>query len=414
MTITTNMPPTVFDSNGVTFQQPDVLLNGACLDIQGAFNNQLNLDATVSSTLITPQGQIASTQTAVRLEKDANVAFITNQFNPATCLGIWQDGMGKFFYNMQRLPALPTIVSVTCTGLAGVIIPAGATVTDVAGNIYASSQAGTIDISGTVDIDFSCTITGAVSCPAGAITSIYNNGGAIGWDTATNADDGILGQDVETQQAFETRRQLSIGIYGHSMVSSIVGNIYRTVEGIEMVYAMDNDTSSPVTVLGVTMPAHSLYVSAVGGTDLAVATAIFNKKSGGCAYEGNTLVTVQDTDSYNTPYPATTVKFTRPDPLPVYFAIEALDDSTLPATRDTLIKNAVLAQFSGTNGSAKAQTGSLIHAGKYYAPIQAAIPDIVINSLFVGGSASPTTPSLQVNADEYPTLNTANIAITWV
>jgi len=198
------------------------------------------------------------------------------------------------------------------------------------------------------------------------------------------------------------------------MVSSIVGNIYRTVDGIEMVYAMDNDTDAPVTVLGVTMPAHSVYVSAVGGTDLDVATAIFNKKSGGCAYDGNTSVTVQDTDSYNTPYPATTVKFTRPDPLPVYFAIEAIDDSTLPATRDQLIKNAVLAQFSGTNGSAKAQTGSLIHAGRYYAPIQAAIPDIVINSLFVGSTASPTTPSLQINADEYPTLNTANIAITWV
>jgi len=38
------MPPTVFDSNGVTFQQPDVLLEGACADIQAAFDNTLNLD----------------------------------------------------------------------------------------------------------------------------------------------------------------------------------------------------------------------------------------------------------------------------------------------------------------------------------------------------------------------------------
>jgi hypothetical protein len=414
MTITTNMPPTVFDGNGVTFQQPDTLLAGACLDIQAAFNNQLNLDSTDSSTLVTPQGQIASTQTAVRLEKDANVAFIANQFNPNTCSGIWQDALGLFFYNQIRLPALPTIVSVTCMGLSGAIIPAGAVVSDVSGNLYASSQAGTIGIGGTVDIDFACTVTGPISCPAGAITSIYNNGGAIGWDTATNASDGILGQDVETPQAFEARRQLSIGIYGHSMVSSIVGNIYRTVDGIEMVYAMDNDTDAPVTVLGVTMPAHSVYVAAVGGTDLAVATAIFNKKSGGCAYVGNTSVTVQDTDNYNTPYPSSTVKFTRPAALPVYFAIEAINDSTLPATRDALVKNAILAQFAGENGNAKAQTGTLIHAGQYFAPVQAAIPSIIINSLFVGSSASPTNPSLQVNADKYPTLNTANIAITWV
>lgn len=413
MTITTNMPPTVFSDAGVTFQQPDALLNGACLDIQAAFNNQLNLDATVSSTLVTPQGQLASTQTAVRLEKDANVAFIANQFNPATCSGIWQDGMGKFFYNMQRLPALPTIVSVTCTGLSGVIIPVGAVVSDVSGNLYTSTQAETIGIGGTVDIDFACTVTGAVSCPAGAITGIYNNGGAIGWDSVTNATDGALGQDVETPQAFEERRQLSIGIYGHSMVSSIVGNVYRTVPNIAMVYAMDNDTDAPVTTLGVTLSAHSVYVAAVGGTDLDVATAIFNKKSGGCAYVGNTSVTVQDTDGYDTPYPSKVVKFTRPSALPVYFAVDAVNDPRLPADRDTLVKNAIIAQFEGTNGATRAKIASLIQAGKYFAPVQAAIPSIVINSLFVGSSASPITPSLQVNADKYPTLTAANIEITW-
>jgi hypothetical protein len=414
MTITTNMPPTVFSDTGVTFQQPDVLLNGACLDIQAAFNNQLNLDATVSSTLVTPQGQIASTQAAVRLEKDSNIAFIAQMFNPATSSGIWQDGYGAFFYNMQRLPALPTIVTVTCMGLVGAIIPAGAVVSDISGNLYASTQAGTIGIGGTVDIAFSCTVTGAVSCPALAVTGIYNSGGVIGWDSVTNASAGILGQDVETQQAFEARRQLSIGIYGHSMVQSIVGNIYRTVAHIEMVFATDNDTDAPVTVLGVTLPAHSVYVAAIGGTDLDVATAIFNKKSGGCAYTGNTSVTVQDTDGYNTPYPSKVVKFTRPAALPVYFAVNAVNDSTLPSTRDTLVKNAILAQFSGLNGNIKAQTGTLIHAGQYFSPVQSAIHTIIINSLFVGGAASPTTPSLQVNADNYPTLSADNIVITWV
>ena len=408
------MPATVINGNGAVFQQPDALLAGACADIQAAFNNQLNLDPNVSSTLVTPQGQLASTQTAVRLEKDANIAWMLNQFNPSTCSGIWQDGMGKFFYNMTRLPALPTIVTVTCMGLSGVVIPAGAIVADLSGNLYASSQDGTIGIGGTVDIDFACTETGAISCPAGAITTIYNTGGAIGWDTVTNTTDGILGQAVETQQAFETRRQLSIGIYGHSMISSIIGNIYRTVDGIEMVYGMDNDTDAPVTTLGVTMPAHSVYIAAVGGTDLDVATAIFNKKSGGCAYVGNTSVTVQDTDNYGSPYPQKIVKFTRPSALPVYFAVTAVNDLTLPATRDLLIKAAIQAQFAGQNGNTKAQTGTLIHAGQYFAPIQAAVPNIIINSLFVGSLASPTASSLQINADKYPILNDANIVINWV
>jgi len=180
-----------------------------------------------------------------------------------------------------------------------------------------------------------------------------------------------------------------------------------------MVYAMDNDTDASVTTLGVTLSAHSVYVAAVGGTDLDVATAIFNKKSGGCAYVGNTSVTVQDTDGYDTPYPSKVVKFTRPSALPVYFAVDAVNDPRLPADRDARVKNAIIAQFEGTNGATRTKIASLIQAGKYFAPVQADIPSIVINSLFVGSSASPVTPSLQVNADKYPTLTAANIEITW-
>lgn len=411
---TTNMPPTLFTEEGAIYPQPDELLAGACADIQAAFNNQLYLDSTDSASLVTPQGQLASTLTAVRLEKDSTLNYFSSMFDPNTCQGIWQDGMGAFFYNMKRLPALPTLVDVICTGLAGITIPAGAQVSDAEGNIYESSNAGLIDSSGTVVIQFANTVTGPIGCPIGAIDTIYNARGVIGWDSVVNLQAGLQGQNVETPQAFEARRQLSLGIYGHSQVSSMVGNVYRTVPNINMVFGAENDTDAPLVVLGVTLQAHSVYIAALGGADYDVAYAVFLKKSAGSAYNGNTIVVVYDTDGYNTPYPPTTVKFERPSAMPIFFSVEAIDDPALPADRDARIKAAIQAQFNGLNGAARAVIGSKINAGLYYAPVQAALPAVVLNSIHVGDTAAPTTSSVQVNADKYPSLDAANITINWV
>ena len=411
--ITTAMPPVVFTADGVTYPTAQELKTGAYLDIQSAFGNELNLDPNDISTDVTPQGQIGVTMTAVRLEKDANVAFMANMFNPNTSMGIWQDGFGLFFYGQERLPALPTIVNVECTGLVGITIPAGAQVQDTTANIYQSTQGGIVGASGKVVIPFANIATGVIPCNAGTVTTIYNNKGVIGWDSVTNPADGIVGTDVETQQAFEARRQLSIGYYGHSQVSSIVGNVYK-VDGVQMVWGAENDTGSQKTINGVSLVAHSIYISAVGGTDDAVARAIFDKKSCGSAYNGNTTVVVQESDGYHTPYPTTEVKFTRPYNLRVYFAVEAVDDVVLPPNRDSQIRAAIMAQFHGANGAAKATIGGVIHAGKYYCPIQTAVPNIVVNTIAVGDTASPISSSLVVDGDKVPTLNENDIEITWV
>ena len=43
----------------------------------------------------TPQGQIIDSETAAIHQKDSELAFLANQFNPKTSSGIWQDALGK-------------------------------------------------------------------------------------------------------------------------------------------------------------------------------------------------------------------------------------------------------------------------------------------------------------------------------
>ena len=412
--MSTNMPPIVFSEAGAIFPEPDAVLAGACLDIQAAFNNLLYLDPDDSASLVTPQGQFAQTLTAARLEKDSDVNFMSSQFNPATCAGIWQDGMGALFYGMKRIQAASTKVDCVCVGVVGLTIPAGVSVSDTAGNIYVSKNAGIIGAGGNITIQFDNVETGPISASANSVTTIYNSLGIVGWDTVNNPAAGVDGQDVETPQAFEARRQLSLAQYGHSQLSSIVANIYLKAPGVTMVFAAENDTGSPLAILSYTLAAHSILLTVLGGVDADVARAIWEKKSAGAAYNGNTPVIVQDTDGYGTPYPSTTVKFERPAATNVYFKVTAVNSASLPANKETLIKDAIIARFVGSSGSAREVIGSLVSAGNYYAPVLAAIPGIIVNVINVGAAASPTGSSLQIGAAFYPTIQASNIAIVWV
>ena len=411
--MSSNLPINKWSGTGVEFPTPAQILAGACADMQQAGNNQFNLDHLVSSTLNTPQGQIASAEAQIKIAINADLAIIPAILDPNTCYGAYQDAMGRFFYDMQRLPALPTIVQIECTGLQGATIPVGAQVRDTAGQIYSCTQSGTIGVSGVITLPFSNIATGSIAATANTVNSIYNTNGATGWDSCNNPTDGIPGQTVETAQGFEARRKLLLGKNGHSQTSSLRAAAY-SVNGVSHVYSWDNFTGAPITYLGVTVPAHSIYTAVVGGTDLSVATALLNKKGGGCNWYGNTTALVEDVDGYGAPYPTYSVSFERPASLPIYFTVTAVNSSGLPAGKDALVKAAVIAQFNGTNGAERETIASLIQAGKYYAPVQLAIPAIIINSITVDASAAPTGYSYQVAMNKYPTLSETNIVVTWV
>ena len=113
------------------------ILAGVQEDIDDAFGGGVN------PSLSTPQGQIAQTETAIIGDKNSQIAYIANQVNPAFASGIWQDAIGQIYF-ISRIPGSGTVVSATCTGASGTVIPAGSVAKDNNGYLYSSLADATI------------------------------------------------------------------------------------------------------------------------------------------------------------------------------------------------------------------------------------------------------------------------------
>lgn len=401
--MTTNVPAIQFTPAGLVVPAESSVLSGVQADINQAFGGGVN------PGLETPQGQIAQSTTAIIGDKNNEIAWYVNQVDPAYASGRMQDAIGRIYF-ITRKPATSTAIVCTCVGLPGVVIPVGAMAKATDGTIYLCTQAGTIPVSGTIDLAFAAQTTGPIACPAGSCNQIYK---AIpGWDSVNNAADGTQGQDVESRADFEYRRQNSVALNARNSLQSIYAAVFN-LENVLDVYATENNTSAPVTIGGYTLSAHSIYVAVVGGATADIAQAIWSKKSQGANYNGNTSFTVTDSSGYEPPYPAYVVKYETPAATPILFAVELASNASLPSNIIDLVKTAIIAGFNGTDGGSRARIGSTLYASRYYAPVTMIDPSVSILSLQLGVSAA-NAASVTMQIDQQPTINAANIAVTLV
>jgi hypothetical protein len=403
---TTNVPSIVFTPTGLTLPSDTAILAGVQADMNAAFGGNLNPD------LATPQGQLASSQSAILSAKNAEFAKFVNQIDPATADGFMQDAIARIYF-LNRRPASSTVVQVTCTGLAGVVIPLGALVQDAGGNLYDCTQAGVIGVGGTVALQFAAVVPGPTPCPIGTIAgSPYRT--ISGWDRAENLSDGVLGELVETRAEFEYRRRQSVAINGKGTLPSIYANVFN-VDGVIDVYAAENVTNAPINVgsTAYTMTPHSIYIAVIGGVAADIAKAIWERKDAGADYNGNTTVSITDDSGYSYPYPTYNVKFQIPAAKPILFAVQLANSTALPFDIVTQVKNAIIAAFSGADGGQRARIGATIFASRFYAPVTAISPAVSILSLLIG-TVTPTLPSVAIGIDQAPTVTAANITVTLV
>lgn len=375
--VTTNVPKPTLGATGFVAPTQEVVLAAVLADYNDAFGGGMNL------SLSTPQGQLASSTTAIIGEANDTFVDLSNQFDPAYADGRYQDALARIYF-LERNPSEPTVVQALCTGLEGTTIPVNALAVAEDGNTYSCTGSGAISSSGNVTLEFACTAVGPIACPAGALSQIYQ---AIpGWDSITNPTDGVLGNDTESRYDFEARRAASVALNSRGSLPAIQAAVLD-VPNVLDAYTTENPANTPIVVGGVTVAANSVYVSVSGGTDDAVAEAIWTKKSPGCGYNGNTTVTVEDTNSaYSPPYPSYDVTFERPDSLSILFAVNIANNAQVPADAATLIQNAIIAAFAGSDGGARARIGSTIYASRYVPPVAALGAWAQIISLEVGSN----------------------------
>ncbi len=386
MSGTTSVPAPTFSSTGFVIPAESAILTGVQADINAAFGGNLN------PGLTTPQGQIASSETAIIGDSNATFLYFTQQMDPAYSSGRMQDGLGRIYF-MTRIPAASTVVQVTCTGLVGVVIPAGSAQLQAAdGNIYIASTTATIPSSGSVVVQFYCQTTGPIAAPAQTFT-IYKT--IPGWDSAISSSAGVLGNLVESRAAFELRRQQSVALNSVSTNDAILSNVLA-VPGVLDAYVVDNPTNSPATIGGVSIGANALYVAAYGGVSSAVAQAIYLKKPPGIPYyAGNTTVTVYDPNTtYGAFPPSYSVVYETPTATPVYVAVTIKNSAQVPSTALALIQAAVTNAFTGGDGGTKARIGNTLYASRYYAGIASLGTWVNIIDVYIGIPATQFTGSI--------------------
>lgn len=344
----------------------------------------------------TPQGQIIDAQTAAIMNKDNEVLFLANQFNPATATGIFQDALAQLYF-LQRQPATSTIVACICTGMQGVVIPAGAIIQTTDGLQLTNTTEGVIAASGSIELNFKLNETGPIQVGAGTATIIVTQ--IPGWDTVNNSSEGIVGRNEESQQEFATRIQKSVAINAQGTVNAIYAAL-ANLSGVVAVVILENDSNSSVEKEGVDIEAHSICISIYGGDKDAIAETIFFKKDAGCGTVGNTQVSY--TDSRGTIH---NYNILIPTPLPIGVKITINNTANLPTNIKELVQQAVLNNFTGLDGSTPVTMAQTLYATRFVPSIinagvvSLASVEIKLNESYVEVAMFDATqiPTLDIN-----------------
>jgi len=405
VTVTTAVPSVTLSEIGIAVPDEIDILNGRLTDLDTAMGGGM------SKSLTTPQGQIAMSDTAIIGDKNDALAWLVNQINPDYAEGRMQDAIGQIYF-IDRIAAIGTTVTATCTGLVGTVIPAGSLATDSSGYIYASLSEATIPSNGSIDVVFQNQAAGPIACPIGVLNSIYR--AITGWSGINNAAAGVLGNDVESRANFEYRRRQSVAGNANNQLGAIYANVL-SVPGVTDAYVTQNNSGTAVEkgASDYTLLPHSLYVAAYGGAASDIANAIFQKLNPGPDMNGNTTYTVQDTVNYVQPYPEYVIKWQTPASVSVYVKVELANNNSLPGDIETRVRAAVLSAFNGEDGGTRARIGSTIYAGRYYSGVQAVDTDNVdIFSITLSRNGTIYGTSVSFGIDEVPTLDSSNISVT--
>ncbi|RYM55665.1 baseplate J/gp47 family protein [Serratia proteamaculans] len=405
--VTTAVPAVTITATGLAIPDELDILNGRLSDLDTAMGGGM------STSLTTPQGQIAMSDTAIIAAKNDELAELTNLINPDYSSGRYQDGIARIYF-IDRIAATGTIVTATCTGLVGTVIPANSVAVDEQGYIYYSLSAVTIPAIGSIDVLFQNQTTGPIACPIGALNSIYK--AVNGWSSVNNSTAGVIGNDVEGRANFEYRRKQSVAKNAVNTLGAIYAAVLA-VDGVSDAYVTDNKTGSAVNkgITNYSVLAHSIYVAAYGGASTDIGNAIYRSAPPGVDMNGATTVVIQDTENYVFPYPEYTIKFVTPSAVSVHFKVQLQENDLLPSDITAQVQQAIINSFNGEDGGTRARIGSKIFAGRYYSGIQNIDQDNVnILDVTISKDGATYSSSVEFGIDQIPTIDPSNITVELV
>lgn len=272
------------------------------------------LGANLNTDSSTPVGQLITNDASALTTAMSECVAMANENNVYYATGQALD-VAAAMYGYYRKSAVPTTVVALVSGTASTVIPAGTLFSDGT-HEYASLNVATIPAGGSISIECQCTEDGAITCPANTLTTIV--GTIAGVDSVTNVNDGIVGYDSESDNAFRDRITANfLNKRARAILGAIVDNI-AAINNVVSVVGEENPEDDTVTKSGVSMPPHSIFVTVLGGETSAIAEVIAQQKTLGAETVGNTDVSFVDEYSGF----VYTYKIYRPSQITLYAKVE--------------------------------------------------------------------------------------------
>lgn len=377
--------------SGVVVPSTQEVRNDLASAFQQAFRvNDSDPDLNVDPA--SPMGQVVDLVTGEVEAKNAEVAFLANQFNPRTSTGVWLDALAAL-YGLERKVSEPTVVVCRCRGLRGTVIPFGAVVQDGQGNQFKMLTVGgvTIPDGGEVEASFSAVDHGPLEVGAHAVTKIVTV--VAGWDSVDNNSAGITGRDIEHDAELLTRMRQSYAINANGTVENIQANLEQ-LDGVIDCVVLENFTNEPQTQYSVSIGAHSIAVCIVGGNDVDIARTIFERKSGGCGTTGETEVTYVDTEHFNATY---RYRIIRPSTQDFKIRVEFFADSMTQEEKEA-VTQAIIDDALGEGRNPRVKLATTVYASRFYQAVQGAT-DAPVKAITVGLGSGELSGSFDIPAN---------------
>lgn len=296
-----------------------------------------------------------------------------------------------------REPATKSSVLCTCNLDAGTYA-IGALIAHVTGD-PAARFANSVEVvsagGSNVGILFESEETGPIRANAATLTVIAE--AVAGWNSVTNPADATLGSEIESDGALRLRREQELARAGSATVDAIRADVLDVVD-VTSCTVLENTTGAVVD----SVDPYSIECLVLGGTDAAVAAAIFSSKAATVGTSGSTTETVTDEQGIDH-----SISFTRPSAISMYLDIE-VDAFTDTYAGDTALKEA-LVDFADANYGVG---DDVIHTRLIAAIFSVAgVKDVTL--LAIDDAVSPVTEAnFVIGTREIASFDTGRITLT--
>lgn len=385
--MTISSPVFTVSATGITAPSYEEILDYFKTKAKGIFGGDINLDSD------TQDGQLLAIFSSAINDLNAQAIAVFNAYNPSTAVGVALDGAVKT-NGISRHEASHSSVDLTIIGQAGTVITNGYAL-DSAGNRWNLPETVSIPLSGEVVATATADSEGAISAPAGSITTIGTP--TLGWQSVTNKAAAVEGSAVESDAELRYRQTLSTMQPTMGLWDGLVGSIQQ-LDGVQFVAGRHNDTGSESSE---GIPAHSIAVVVSGGAADEIAETIYKKKSQGVSTYGST--TVEYIDSLGN---VNEIAFSRPTDVAITIAITLKATDTWLTTNEDDVKTRLSSYINGLAIGEKVDIMKCVSEVVRDADIYD--PDFYLESITLNGSAA----SVDIAWNEKASTSADSITIT--